>query len=378
MVPERRDTAPVSRMSSLWDRGATAGVVCLAATGLNAIGGDMALTRRGGVLLLVVAVGFAMALSVGVAESAPTKRIYACVTAKHKTLNLTAKAKVCPRGQQRVSWAVAGTSGPRGAKGARGARGSAGTPGAVGERGAAGSQGAAGTAGAAGAAGAAGERGATGAQGVSGTTGPQGATGSVDPAALAAIEARLDALQGRVDDLEDENAALTALLAGVTRSSDGSTLRFSGMNVELVNGTGSPTGINGLGNLIVGYNDAIGTPTTTGSHNISVGFANSFTAWSGIVAGVGNTSSNAYAVAFGSGNTASGGFATVTGGRNNHATGNWASVSGGSLNTAAGDDSSVSGGMLNVATGWRSSLLGGMEVTLPGMEAIYPPAPTVP
>src|SRR4051794_13912737 len=49
--------------------------------------------------------------------------------------------------------------------------------------------------------------------------------------------------------------ALKATLAGVSRV--GHTLRFIGMNLQVEDGRGSTGGLtNGLGNLIIGYNEA--------------------------------------------------------------------------------------------------------------------------
>jgi hypothetical protein len=65
------------------------------------------------------------------------------------------------------------------------------------------------------------------------------------------------------------------------------TIRFDGVNVQIVGGAGAPTG---LGNLIIGYNPASGsTVPRTGSHNLVLGSNNSYTGESGIVAGSGNS-----------------------------------------------------------------------------------------
>src|SRR3954451_22216241 len=70
---------------------------------------------------------------------------------------------------------------------------------------------------------------------------------------------------------EAKVAALQALLTGVTRSAiDGhTTLRFSGENVQVVNGSGKEDASNGLGNVVVGYNETPGDQT--GSHNLILG-----------------------------------------------------------------------------------------------------------
>ncbi len=105
---------------------------------------------------------------------------------------------------------------------------------------------------------------------------------------------------------------------GVTK-----TIRFSGVNVQVVNGLGSTETTGGVGNLIVGYNELnpIGN-VRTGSHYLVVGRGNSYTRYGGIVASRGNTASGAYAtVTGGTQNRASGDFSSVTAGRCNYASG---------------------------------------------------------
>ncbi|MCP4137533.1 MAG: hypothetical protein GY754_41585 [bacterium] len=108
----------------------------------------------------------------------------------------------------------------------------------------------------------------------------------------------------------------------------------NGVNNDWASGT-----VNGLGNLIVGYNeirvDDVGNPTNdddrSGSHNIIVGKWNNYSSSGGLVAGYQNTISGIYS-----------------------------SVSGGSRNTADGHLSSVSGGYERTATGtynWRAGAL---------------------
>ena len=126
--------------------------------------------------------------------------------------------------------------------------------------------------------------------------------------------------------------------------------------------------VNGVGNLIVGYNEKRYTNTAkSGSHNIVVGTGNAYSSYGGLVAGKDNTISGAYAtVTAGSWNTASGIASSVSGGGSNTASGNYSSVSGGGDldlkdwgNQAVGVLSSVSGGLLNWASGPYSSISGG-------------------
>lgn len=133
------------------------------------------------------------------------------------------------------------------------------------------------------------------------------------------------------------------------------TIRFSGVNVQVVNGTGSTDGDgNGLGNLIVGYNglrsddeddQTDDSNDRSGSHNLVVGNENNYSIFAGQVVGWRNTISGA--------------FSTVSGGYTNTASGNVSTVSGGSLNIAEGDSSTVGGGRDNTASGSRSTVSGG-------------------
>lgn len=156
------------------------------------------------------------------------------------------------------------------------------------------------------------------------------------------------------------------------------TLRISGINVQIVNGLGATNGFpmdptttdplltatNGLGNLIIGYDDLPRNPTApldrTGSHNLIVGFGHNYSSYGGQVIAYENTTSAAYAVASGGGaNRATAEFAVVSGGVNNTASGADSTVSGGSQNTASGFSSSISGGTQNTASAQYSVVSGG-------------------
>jgi hypothetical protein len=128
--------------------------------------------------------------------------------------------------------------------------------------------------------------------------------------------------------LEQRVAALETLLIHFSR--DSNNVFVTGANLHIVNGLGATTTTNGLGNLIVGYNEptdtsdqiACGALDRTGSHNVVVGSKNSFTRFGGLVVGWTNA-----------------------------ITGDFASVSGGDANTASGDFASVSGGNQRIAPG---------------------------
>jgi hypothetical protein len=199
-------------------------------------------------------------------------------------------------------------------------------------------------------------------------------------------------------------AALEQLLTHFSREKN--EIFITGANLHIVNGLGStdctdeqfepiPDCPNGLGNLIVGYNEPReiepppeeGTDNSgedpnvrTGSHNVVVGQQHNFSRFGGIVVGVFNTISGDFAaVSGGSNNTASGVSASVSGGGpgadpildpgGNTASGEHASVCGGHLNTASGPASTVCGGSSNGASGEAATVCGGQANGASGFAA---------
>jgi hypothetical protein len=186
--------------------------------------------------------------------------------------------------------------------------------------------------------------------------------------------AQEEAAQGGQRGLAQRVAALESLLKHFSRADNEITI--TGANVHLVNGLGStdcfdreqfepiPDCPNGLGNLIVGYNelrevselptDAVNNSgedlnVRTGSHNVVVGRLHNFSRFGGLVVG--------------DRNTISGEFAVVSGGVGNTANGDFAVVSGGFANTASGQTSVVSGGQVNTASGLGAVVSGGQNIT---------------
>ena len=179
-------------------------------------------------------------------------------------------------------------------------------------------------------------------------------------------------------------------------SRKGNEVFITGANLHIVNGLGrTDCGTedapmldcpNGLGNLIVGYNELRGDgDIRSGSHNVVVGQQHNFSHMGGLVVGSFNTISGNFAsVSAGTHNAASGNFAsvsggqfnaasgdvaTVSGGAGNTASGNIAAVSGGGGNTASGDVATVSGGQFNTASMEHSSVSGGALNTARGASA---------
>jgi hypothetical protein len=193
-----------------------------------------------------------------------------------------------------------------------------------------------------------------------------------------------DAKHDAKKDLEQRVAALEKLLKHFRR--DGNEVFIKGANLHIVNGLSStdcedeeglpiPDCPNGLGNLIVGYNEprepGFGETVRTGSHNVVVGQRHNFSRFGGLVVGDLNEISGIFAVVSGgTGNTASGAFAVVSGGRDNTAAEVAAVVSGGSNNTASDLAAVVSDGSNNRAISQFAAVSGGQGNTASGDSAV--------
>jgi len=205
-------------------------------------------------------------------------------------------------------------------------------------------------------------------------------------------------LQGAVSTINDSNVMALNPYITVDTVSDarGPLVQLSGINLKLINGGGNTGIVNGLGNLIIGYDSAradsdffcsVGYAMTkgscagasgvwavshkNGSHNLVIGDRNNYSSFGGMVVGYRNTINGKRAsVSGGLNNNARTDNTSILGGRNNIAGGSASeidgiasSISGGNGNTASGSESSVSGGANNMATGILSSILGGRQIT---------------
>ena len=229
---------------------------------------------------------------------------------------------------------------------------------------------------------------------------------------LSELQQQISQLQAQVSALQEQ---LAAVQSNTVLQLDGKlslynvngypTAWFQGVNVQIVNGEGATGIVDGLGNLIVGYNElrpvnsspescsspritgeaqceadgyiwganvcSNGTYTNqadceahgyiwslnhrSGSHNIIVGRRNNYSRFGGLVVGYSNTINGDYASVSGGGRNIAGGSGSF-----NVANSDASSVSGGSGNNAYGIRSSVSGGHDNVARGGFSSVTGGL------------------
>ncbi len=108
--------------------------------------------------------------------------------------------------------------------------------------------------------------------------------------AIVDLDARLTALEAQVPDCLTEEAGDAV---------------FSGCDVEVRNGLGDTGTTNGKGNLIVGYNENPNAFNRDGSHNIVVGRNHGYSSFGGLVVGINNQITGAYAsVSGGSSNVA--------------------------------------------------------------------------
>lgn len=205
---------------------------------------------------------------------------------------------------------------------------------------------------------------------------------------LATANSTISTMQNQLSAINTSNIMALEPYVSVDTLNDarGPLVRFSGVNVQIVNGAGQTNTINGLGNLIVGY-DEVRTGGEfvcsfgnfdesqslcestgrvwainhkTGSHNIVGGIENSYSSYGGLVIGKWNAINNELSsVSGGNANVASGAYSSVSGGVYNVANSASSSISGGGENRASGAVSSICGGSNNVASGLRSSVSGG-------------------
>jgi hypothetical protein len=203
---------------------------------------------------------------------------------------------------------------------------------------------------------------------------------------IAALEGQLSAALDFIADLQtavaalDPNGELVKLADHVTVETGsinglaGPHVVFHDANVHIRSGGNSSWSQNGLGNLIVGYNEVLNADTNnrTGTHNIVVGLGHEFTSIVGIVAGQSNHLMGPYSsITGGRENRILAGYASITGGEENEIGdyGLAASISGGKNNTANSNHASVSGGWYNIARAAYASVSGGAYNTAEWLAA---------
>lgn len=142
----------------------------------------------------------------------------------------------------------------------------------------------------------------------------------------------------------------------------GPTITFTGANINIVNGLNQTRSANGLGNLIIGYNEEplgpvyipLDVDSRAGSHCLVVGQGHTF-------GGSGTYGVTSGCVVFGEYNRVVGYAESVLGGSENSAAyGSANSVAGGFNNQSIGVDCNILGGASNVATGFEATVSGGI------------------
>jgi hypothetical protein len=215
---------------------------------------------------------------------------------------------------------------------------------------------------------------------------------------LQAQIAQLTQLQTQVAQLQAQVAALqqspvqaiapyVSIDFNIENGVVGPNITFHGANIHVVNGSGSTNATNGLGNLIIRYDEA---PTTLagargGSHNLVMGTGNKFTTWapSGIVNGDGNMINGQECVILtGNNNRVTGNLTAgnsaygviVTGYNQQIFDGQGAAIVGGTNNDVENFNSVILGGNANGNAGILSVILGGGNnvVTQDGYGIILP------
>jgi hypothetical protein len=220
---------------------------------------------------------------------------------------------------------------------------------------------------------------------------------------VASLCSTVSGLQSQVASLQTANAVLETRLTAVQSNPalklgpfvsvdphveigvNGPNITFTGANIHIVSGSsGTALGTQGLGNLIIGYDEdpvifptggpgGVGKPLEpgdrTGSHNLVIGPGHRFSGHGGLVAGENNSIGGIGSSITGGYTNQAGDLASVSGGEFNNALGEGSSVTGGGANFADGVESSVNGGLNNRAEAYISSITGGTGNLVSGLWA---------
>lgn len=165
-----------------------------------------------------------------------------------------------------------------------------------------------------------------------------------------AVETKLgDVEKKMIPDLEKYVSVNTAEMNGVK----GPHVVFHHVNVHVQSGANTTAdSTSGLGNLIIGYNEANPAQVRTGSHNLVGGSQNSFSSYGGLVFGVANKITGTYSA--------------VVSGVSNTASGTSSGILSGETTTASGISSGVVGGKGRMATWQNATSFQGAPSCTPG------------
>jgi hypothetical protein len=182
--------------------------------------------------------------------------------------------------------------------------------------------------------------------------------------ALVAVAATMFTMRS---DLTPEQADILSHMS-IVRLSDGlggsvPTLRITGLNMQIVNGTGQTSSVNKLGNLIIGYDELNAVDAYhLGSHNLVMGIGNNHgaSAFGAIVTGQGNNVNGAHSSVLSARDSINDGtFSTVIASETSQVflDSEFGAVLSGELNAVLADNAIVTGGLgnfINVNGPWGS------------------------
>ena len=176
------------------------------------------------------------------------------------------------------------------------------------------------------------------------------------------MQAQITALQSQVASLEA--SAVPGLGDYVSVDDSAHTILVSGANLQVHNGYGANWS-NGLGNVIVGYNQLQAeqdpVDTRNGSHNMVIGNGHYYTGVHNLISGGTNRAFGSAGVIFGYNNKTWDNANVVLGGGNNAAYGDACAILGGVLNVTNGVENVLIGGQSNQTNGQKNVVLGGMQ-----------------
>jgi hypothetical protein len=185
------------------------------------------------------------------------------------------------------------------------------------------------------------------------------ATDNLDDDVASLEDADTDLWAG-IDDLDTSRDDADRFLNYVEVSSSGDIV-FENTNLVIRNGTGTTDGEpNAKGNIVIGYNELDDDSARSGSHNLVLGTANTYSSFGGIIAGHNNVQTGEYSsILGGTENTALGERTVIVAGQSNITNGANSAVIAGHSNDAEGTSSAAIGGLSNMAEGLYSVTLAG-------------------
>ena len=102
-----------------------------------------------------------------------------------------------------------------------------------------------------------------------------------------------------------DQQTLLSILPHISFSASGiggkPTIQLSGVNVQIIDGSGHTSTVNGTGNLVLGYDESPGTQS--GSHDLILGEKQTYSSYGDILGGVDNRATGSYDVVAGDTNT---------------------------------------------------------------------------